>query len=269
MSNYDPFRIYNKRSKSSHKGQVLRKKIPNWIGYCFTDEELERAINSLEARGYHIYRPGVSSPQTIIKSDVYVISLGNLTFQNLNDTFSLQFSTLWNLIFFDFYNFLQIDPVRTSNVLFGIDILSINLYGRFQLPNAINNAFDLNFYFFDPNSPIDITNQQVSLAADSYSNIFSIQSSTHNNLLGIYKVTDYNNVVRGIANVFQKQEATNSPYLYTIIRQQPAILTALRTQDYNTFDPILFNVQFTGAVPGPLSISHSNYTVRVYLQYDI
>ena len=54
MSNYDPFRIYNKRSKSSHKGQVLRKKIPNWIGYCFTDEELERAINSLEARGYHL-----------------------------------------------------------------------------------------------------------------------------------------------------------------------------------------------------------------------
>ena len=112
MSNYDPFKIYSKRSKSTHKGQVLRKKIPNYIGYCFTDEELERAIQGLEARGYHIFAPGIRLPQTIFYTNVYIIDTGSLNFPNINDVLTVKFHVVWNIVFNDFSRYLQIDQIN-------------------------------------------------------------------------------------------------------------------------------------------------------------
>ena len=268
MSNYDPFQIYTKRSRSTHKGQVLRKKIPNYIGYCFTNEELDRAIEGLIARGYRIFKPGQRLSSKVFYSQVYNISSGSLTFDNLNDIKTVQFSTLWANIYNDFSPYLQVDPIRTSNVIFRVDIISINLFNLFQLPNASNSDTEILFYFFDPEAVIDITDSSVRFNSSSSNSSYSLQSLDNANLLAIYNILNAASRRAASTNIIAKLENTGEPYLNTIIRQQSAILTALKNQDYTVFNPSLFSVVFGGENLGPLSISDSMYTVRVHLQYE-
>ena len=134
MSNYDPFQIFTKRSKPTHKGQVLRKKIPNYIGYCFTDEELERAIDGLAARGYHIYRPGVNPERQILKhlEHTYIysnINLGNLNYLH-NTQYIYHFSDIWQYVINDFADILAIDHLRVQQCHFFVALVSYNFGGQ-------------------------------------------------------------------------------------------------------------------------------------------
>lgn len=238
MSNYDPFQIYTKRSKSTHKGQVLRKKIPNYIGYCFTDEELERAIDGLAARGYHIFKPGVNPERFILKhlEHTYVYSNINLVDLNYaqNSQYTYHFSDIWSNVINDYADILAIDDTRVQQFSFYVGLISYHFGGQ-NNPATVGTTATFHFYYDDDLIPdldttINIYNsnqQRLSFGAFS----FNFQKRA---------------TINGISlNLGNKSVFQDRPYLNMTESQQPAILTALRNQDYQTFDPDILSWSIT------------------------
>lgn len=58
MSLFDPFHIQTKYVRKSHNGQVNRVKLPTYYGKAYTQEEIERVKQFLEAQGYSIILTG-------------------------------------------------------------------------------------------------------------------------------------------------------------------------------------------------------------------
>lgn len=268
MSNYDPFHIYTKRSKSTQKGQVLRKKIPNYIGYCFTDEELERAIAGLEARGYHIFKPGVNPQQPVQKrlehSFLYTnIDLGSLQYQD-QTVYNYKFSNLWPIIVGDFYDILAIDNLRVQTCNFYISLVGFTFGG--SITSSTQNAtFNIGVSVTTPLNYNNIAYNIVTRFTADHSLLLSCQSFNRQSILiGEHATQSSTNGLR-ISN--HPIGGLPVPYLnYTNI-QQIAILTALRNQDFTVFDPLI--ASWRSETPADnVTIEHHQFSILVSLAID-
>ena len=229
MSNYDPFQLYTNKQKKTHQGQVIRKKIPNYIGYCFTNEELDRAIEGLKARGYHIYEPGVNPERQFLKhlEHTYIypnIDLGNLQYANQTQ-YTYNFSDIWPLVINDYSDILSIDNLRVQQCHFFVSLISYSFGGMIAFTGnsgivSFSIYYDPTSVFPDESFGASTATTQWAFGASSFSDQYALKTQTR--------------LIKS-----QKVVATNIPYLNITERQQVAILTALRTEDYNVFDPQL------------------------------
>lgn len=261
---FDPYNIYKRQIRSSHSGQVLRKKIRRKSGKVYTNEELESAIPPLRALGYNVRKGNFYATQITSWSDVYNLDMGSVIFLN-NLALPVLFSSIWPDIKSDFQDCLKIDPLSVVNLLFEIDLISINLYGQYN-PTGTSHRFPaLNLYISNssdrisaippsgsPDLKVPSSNFNISFRSFSNSQIFLSESC-------ILSTND----LWGYTNILTKKETLNSTYLNVIQRSQPAIITALRNDDYSVFDPTLFYSYISNGNQLPATISNSFLTLQV------
>lgn len=264
MSNYDPFRLYVRSQRSSHKGQVLRKKYYPYFGNVFTDEDIQRVINSLTDRGYNIFPPGTfpSGSNSFFHDTVGTLNLGEISFPSPHPSeLSLSFSTLWNVVEPEFSEILDVSPDSITRFEFHIDIISINSWGAFYYPQNNPYNFAISLYFQDQSKSINYLKSQ-RIARDPQNHIsvqsLSSQSAIHFSYANTTSVTEE----------FSKKEGLDTPYLYSYHETDPSIIVALKNKDYSVFNPVLYNFVSSGDVPLPLSIPNTTATFHLHLEYD-
>lgn len=264
MSNYDPFRLYVRSQRSSHKGQVLRKKYYPYFGCVFTDEEVERVIKSLTDRGYNIFPPGSfpSGSNSFSHDTVGVFNIGEISFPLPSPSeLSFSFSTLWNVVEPEFSEILDASPDSISSFVFRIDILSINSWGPFSLSYSSSGNSSISLYFKDASqSIIYMPTTSIAGAGDNH---ISVQSLNTQKCLNFSLVTNYK-----FTEELSKKEGLDSPYLISYIETDPTIIVALKNKDYSVFNPVLYNFVYTGSQALPLTIPNTCATFHLHLEYD-
>jgi len=265
---FDPYNIYNRSTHKSHKGQVLQKRIPRYEGKAFTNEELEQAIPALRAAGYYVNRRPLS--KSAFRDIIYPLNLGIFYLTDIASPVSLNWSDVWPTIKPDFESLLNIDPILVDSILFKIDVLSFSLEG--QMNFARHGTSSPTFYFIDPNSAISFPQDTTQYAMQQNDpSIYSLSCYSDTDVLMFRCLTQagYSENEIGQVSIVNKLENTDNPYLYTITRQQPAILTALRNDDYSVFNPSLINILWNGTLYDvPISIQNTLITFRVHLEYE-
>lgn len=259
---FDPYNIYKRQIRSSHSGQVLRKKLRRKSGKVYTNEELISAIPPLRALGYHVEKGKFYSTQITSWSDTYILDTGSVVFSDTSATPFL-FSTIWSDIKSDFQDCLSIDPLSVINLLFEIDLLSINLYGSYQTSGTVTFP-SIGLYIADPSKAIS-SGVWSSLTISNPSNNFNVSFSSYSDS-SVYLTessTRSDTLFWGYAGFVTKNEIQDSNYLNVIQRGQPAIITALRNDDYSVFNPPLFYMFMSQAAQTPATISNSFITFQV------
>ena len=188
MSRFDPFDLYSHRQGHSHNGQILRKK-PVKPSYAISNEMVKDAKRVLESVGLY------SSNHFIPKffSNVYTMNSGQLQFPAIDNVLSVSFQNLWDIIYDQFLPLLRVDPTSVSNLIFSIDIISINLFRNYNLPNANGSYTDIRFYFFDPAQTLDITGSGYGDLTfyNSFYGLFSLQAFDNANLIATYEIRSF------------------------------------------------------------------------------
>ena len=277
MSNYDPFRLYSRQKVSSRKGQVLRKKFYPALGNTFTREDLHRVISALTAQGYQVYFPGVSPPTPPVPSHPFshdvggIYNSGEVTFPSIYDPdVVVDFSVVWDAVEPQFSSILDVSPSSISNFQFRLDIIAINLWGPCSVQGPIPTGDGSNYislYFKDNSKSIQLMPSQT-LQNNSPVDFISLQSLSQTEALNYHAV--YNGtVINARVQSLAKKEGHESTFLISYIETDPSLITALQNKDYNTFNPPLFHLLLGGSREGPISISNSNFTFHIHLQYDI
>lgn len=272
MSNYDPFHLYSRSQKSTHKGQVLRKKFYPYLGSTFTDETIQRVIKSLEERGYRIFPPGrpfPSKPDFIFRNLIYTLDTGVIDLLSPNQYYDLPFSLLWDAIFPSFSDILNPPLNRVSDFQILVNIISINLFGTFSYTSS--GAAQFNFYFEDPSSVLLIPDTSY-IMVNSDVNLISLQSYSETQYLEsyglVYKPGLGSEAISAKSKLENKLESLNSSLLYSYLNTEKSIIPFLASQDYTSINFPLYNVAFGGsAANGSAHIGSSSVTVQVYLQY--
>lgn len=257
MSNYDPFQLYTRRQKSTHQGQVIRKKIPKYYGRCYTNEELEEAIAGLKARGYRIFNPGqpISVSQEMTRAFVYPhITASSFTI-NRNETFDIKFHNFWPNIKTDFSDILRIDNLRVSNLYFEVSLVSLIIRG---------------FTKSNPDAPLSLRIQTSSLGDTKPFTVYE-ETGADTYLEYVSYLNDRMFIIKNLgADIidydlpFMNDNPT--PFLNYVSRQQVAILTALRDNDYLVFDPQIFAIKEDDTQP---SITIGNVILCIFVKLHI
>lgn len=264
MSNYDPFRLYVRSQRSSHKGQVLRKKYYPYFGNAWTDEDLNRVMKSLEDRGYNIFPPGAfpSVSNSFSHDTVGIFNIGAITFPSPSPSeLAFSFSTLWNVVEPEFSEILDASPDSITQFSFRIDIISINSWGVFELPSYNSNNSSISLYFQD--SSKSITYMPSCPIGPGSRNHLSLQSLNNQTLLNFSHIYNYS-----YTEELSKKEGLDSPYLVSYIETDPTIIVALKNKDYSVFNPILFNFVYSGSQTLPLTIPNTSACFHLHLEYD-
>lgn len=271
MSNYDPFRIYTRSNRSSHAGQVLRKKYYPFLGTTFSDETISQVIHSLAERGFRIFPPGRPLPtnELVFNDLVYTMGLGPLELSEHQHFYPFSFRVLWDVIYQQFSPILDAPLSHVSNFLFVINILSINLYGLFNFSTTQGNS-QFQFYFQDPVSIIQVPNGLYQLV-NSNTNLISLQSVDHLHYLESYILSQppVQTQTIGSSYLTEKLENTQNPYLYFYSYSDSSILPLLKSKDYEHFNPELYHLATGGNRNGPTIVNTSTVTFQVHLQYNL
>lgn len=271
MSNYDPFRIYTRSNRTSHAGQVLRKKYYPFLGSTFSDETISQVIKSLEERGYQIFSPGRPLPSTLLKFNdlVYTLGTGPIELTENQHFYPLSFSVLWDAIYSQFSAILDPPLSQVSNFLFVMQVISINLFGPFTFSTSQGNS-QFQFYFEDPASILLVPDTAYQLVNNNH-NLISLQSVDNATYLESYAVhvypTQTQTTVR--SSLVDKLENTGNPYLYAYSNFDSSILPYLKNKDYTHFNPDLYHISTGGNRDGPTIVNQSIITIQVHLQYTL
>lgn len=264
MSSYDPFRLYVRSQRSSHRGQVLRKKYYPYFGQAFTDEEIDRVIKSLEDRGYNIFPPGTfsSGSNSFYHDTVGTFSIGEISFPPpAPSELAFSFSTLWNAVEPEFAEILDASPDSITRLSFRIDIISINSWGVFGVNDISTEQSAISLYFQD--SSKSISYMPLNNIGHGFINHLSVQSLNNQKVLNFGAGYNYTS-----SKELLKKEGLDSPYLMSFINTDPTIIVALKNKDYSGFNPILFNFVYSGDEPLPLTIPNTAACFHLHLEYD-
>lgn len=268
MSNYDPFRIYSRSNRSSHAGQVIRKKYYPLLGTTFSDETISQVIHSLEERGYQIFPPGRPLPSTKLKFNdlVYTLGTGPVELTQKQHFYPLSFQVLWDAVYSQFSSLLDAPLSKVSDFLFVMQIISINLFGPFVF-STNNNDIQFQFYFGDPASILLVPDSTFHLI-NSNNNLISLQSIDNSTYLESFSLSINNDTIAG-SNPVPKLENRDNPYLYFISSFDSSILPLLKSKDYAHYNPTLYHLATGGTRNGPTTVNSTTITVQVHLQYTL
>lgn len=273
MSSFDPFGIYHRETKKSHKGQIIRKKFSE-LPTVYTNEQLDNVISVLIGRGFRVFPPGVDPAAGIIQklSHTFIypnIDLGQYIY-NQDSTVEFRFSDLWPNIKNDFGDILSIPNLRVKNLNFYTALVSFD-FGTVQDIDMSTNAMA----YMDINLS-DVLQQQ-----------YNLRFYVRQNYLNAYGPNEYSywcssvnpNEVHVCQSAPSVQEnsyevkpapyspALSVPYLNYTERNQIATLTALRNDDFTVLNPLY--LQWTlSPFTGSFSVYHHHLTVIVGLSID-
>lgn len=161
MSDFDPFKLYQKHYRKSYTGQILRKK-PVFNSYAYTQKDLEQAIKIIETYGYSLAQP-IIPPQISIYGGAInndTISYTNIINDNLKNNLLRYNSHIFDNVYENFKMYLTINNaiLRYSsslnypinfNLVDGTSLtisqttpnLVVNPYSSTQLQYNIGNAY--------------------------------------------------------------------------------------------------------------------------------
>lgn len=273
MSNYDPFHIYDRQIRKSHKGQVIRKKLVSPVGRIYSNKELDDVIPVLGRHGYHVIPKSISIfyNQYDSRDFTWTKELGQLQINDLNPV-HIQFSQVWNdNNIKNFYKpVFDIDPLTVIALNFEIYIQAVQIYGTIQLNNPQINGDNPGFnipgtnVLFDPAT----TGGNVILASISTESNFSVFSYSSTNVMcqSSFERTD-GRTVRDIT-LPSKQNIDSSAAIFHYSYHQPAILTALKNSDYTVLNPDLIDIGWLGDV-GSLPFTSNHHLISVTINLEV
>lgn len=261
MSLFDPYHLYDRRTRSSHAGQVLRKKIPSSLGQCFTNDQIDTFIKSLTERGYLVFPPGTPLPSpppetkqlehTIIYPGVDV---GLLSYTS-STQYELQFRQVWNQAYSDFSDILAIDSSRISSFNFEYSLISYIFGGDETYQGSTGTA--IFFVQYTPGSFGSTYQMDIDGSDSCFGDIsFSEQRKFHfdDSSLANESKADFNDV-RYLAQV-----STNSMSDYVAIKER----------NYDAFDPVIltWGVSFlNGPTSFTLNVHGVCLAIKMSIQY--
>lgn len=281
MSYYDPFQLYHRSQAKSHKGQVLRKKYYPYQGLTLSDDDIKRVIETLKNLNYRIFAPGEPFPSppspppplpvTRFQNLVQPVYTETISFNSPETSSTLLFSMVWERFYDVFASILAVDPSSVSNFSFVLSLISINLYGQFQFESDTGTS-GFSIYFSDPNSSLSLPNLDSSFVQDSDDNLLSLQSIDLTSYLESFIIHQTNPTPQkpdSRSYIDFKAENQDNPYLWMITNTDPNLISILRNKDYNSFNPSLYHLVYSGTRTGSCTISDSDIIVQVHIQYDV
>lgn len=193
------------------------------------------------------------------------INLGILEY-SFSDSYQYKFQDIWDQVIGDFSDILSIDNLRVQNVFFYVSLVSFAFGGATAAEGY--DAEDNHLASFG----IDTTDQatqpydyQFTLNLEQYGgppNVgFGVLSNNNTIAIGYSGYDGY------IQQIF-KLGMTNQPFLNMFLRQQVAILTALREKDYDAFNPTLLKWTLL-SLDGQETLSMSNHAITIQISLSI
>lgn len=273
MSNYDPFQIYDRKVRSTHQGQVIRKKLVPPVGRIYSNKELDDVIPVLGRYGYHVIPKSVPIyfNQFDVRDFTWTKELGQLQLDDLNSV-NIQFSQIWNdNNIKNFYKpVFDIDPLSVIALNFEIYIQAVQIYGTIQLNNPQINGDNPGFSIPNTNVVFDpaTTGGNVILAGISTESNFSVFSYSSTNVMcqSSFERTD-GRTVRDITFP-SKQNVDSSPAIFHLHYHQPALLTSLKNSDYASFNPSLMEIGWLGDI-NSLPFTSNRHLISLTINLEV
>lgn len=271
MSIYDPYRLYTRSKRSTHVGQVLRKKYYPSEGVPIAREDMNRFLTNLTRQGYRIFVPGqpLPSPPEFFYKDLF-ITLNTGSLELTKGTFlSYKFSSLWDELYLNFSPLLDVPLSSVSDFLFSIDIISINYSGAFTFSTTSGNT-QFQFYFSDPLSILAVPDTPFSFV-NSNNNLISLQMQDDTTYLESFILTyspsssTTDSFVGSVSAA--KLENTDRNSLMNYTSEDSSIIPSLKNKDYDSFNPSLYHVSTGGSRNGTTIVGTTSITVQVHLSY--
>ena len=229
----------NRPNYYQQKGRVLQQSprmMFNSPNVMISKTVLDNYYQTLLNYKYPIPEP---DPELKVLSHTYTypnIDLGPLEY-TLNSNYSYSFSDIWPNVMVDFEDILAIENLRIQNLYFYVSLVGFSFggqvtYDNYKSSTSYSQTFDINTT--DNSNPPDFQctfdvkkknglDAIVGFGALSFNNSYALQLSQN-------EMTKVN-----------KESMTDQPFLNMYVRQQPAMLTVLREENYDIFNPILLN----------------------------
>lgn len=192
MSDFDPFKLYQKHYKKSYTGQVIRKK-PTENIYAFTQRDLKQAIKIIEAYGYSLAQPippgQISIYGGVLNNDT--ISYSDLVNSDVKNYLLRYNSHIFDRIYENFKFIITIDYAYLSN--------DVSMRGvEFNLVDGTSKSFPN--YALLKMAVIPYSSTKLFCIYGEYDEFLTRgQTETYNNGL-IYEITDSSIIYQAFLN---------------------------------------------------------------------
>lgn len=251
------------------KGRVIQQSprlIQDSPNVMISKNILDKYYQTLIEYKYPIPQPDPELKQLSHTFTYPNINLGNLSYQ-YGTSYEYTFQDIWHDVIVDFGDILNIDNLRVQNLFFYVSLVSFAFGG------------DTTVTDYDPNQGtmttfgIDYTNQQMQMHDSSFQIDMTQKFPGSSPDVG-FGILSFNNqrtiefLGNGTLQQGMKVDMTDQPFLNMFLRQQVAMLTVLRNEAYDLFNPKLLKWTIE-QMDGITSLTMNQHKITVQISLTI